>query len=202
MREGSLPDAKLYSGKVKRLALSMIKRGYTLREAMDFVSSAKGILDKDNYALMNWFTENLPALENRENFKELREDCACCLGGKREAAARAIFKENPDRASRMEALMSNPLIVGYRGEKIDENSFYVSFYPEMEYYRCSCLRPEKGKQTAPMPRGYCYCCCGHLKHHVQKALGCEVQVELITSALTTLGKEGCRFLVKVVKEED
>lgn len=200
LREKDIPDASMYPGKVKRLALAMIKRGCSREDAFAFITSAKGISDRDKPAVAAWFAQNLPKLPGELGGKALHEDCACCLGGKRYEEAKRIFAEEPNLSSRIRRLLKTPLIVGYSGEVLDAQRFAVAFFPEMEYYRCPCLQFEKGKQPIAMSKEYCYCCCGHLKHHISKALGCHVEVELVTSSLTTFGKEGCRFLVHVKEE--
>lgn len=198
LRESDIADAGMYAGKIKRLALALIKHGSTVEEAESFIASAKGVTDKNKEQVADWFCENLPKLEAREDYKEICEDCACCLGGKRYEAARAIFSEEPTLEARIKRLINTPFIVGYRGETVDDKTFIVRFFPECEFYRCSCLKFPRGKQKRPMPEGYCYCCGGHLKHHIQKALGCAVEVEFITSSLVTMGAEGCRFKVTLL----
>lgn len=101
MKLKDIPDASMYPGKVKRLALAMMKHGCSSEDALAFIESAKGISERDKPVVVAWFAENLPKLPGE-------------LGS--------------------------------------------------------------------------------------KALGCAVKVELVTSSLTTFGKEGCRFLV-CVKEE-
>lgn len=201
LREGDLPDAKAYAGKVKRLALALMRHGEEKEAALGFIASAKGILDADKAGMARWFAENLPKLEGRADYKAICEDCACCLGGKRAEAARAIFLEEATLEGRIRRLLATPLVIGCRGEVVDPRHFTVNFYPEQGYYKCSCLRFEEGKQPCDIPAGYCYCCCGHLKHHIQKALGQPVEVALRSSSLTTHGKEPCRFLVTVLPEE-
>lgn len=197
LKEGDITDHRLYCGKVKRLAVALTNHGCTKQEAEEFISSAKGVLDADKRGIARWFRENLSRLEDRADFKQICEECACCLGGKREAAARQIFKEEPDLKSRVNRLLKTPLIIGCGGEMLDEKTFTVHFFPKQDYYVCSCLRLQPSQMDQSMPDSYCYCCCGHIKHHIQKALGYSVEVELITSALTTSCKEGCTFCVKI-----
>ncbi len=196
--ESDIPDSRQYAGKIKRLAIALIKHGYTFDDAVAFISSAKGITDEKKTEIAIWFAENLKKLENRDDYKEICEDCACCLGGKRYAAAREIFKSTDSLAERIDKLLRTPVVIGYAGKKIDENSFEVYFYPQQEYYRCPCLRFDEGKQPVAMPEGYCYCCAGHLKHHIEGALGRKVKVTMKASSLTSFGKEGCRFLVEII----
>ena len=82
LREKDIPDASMYPGKVKRLALAMIKRGCSREDAFGFIASAKGISERDKPAVAAWFAERLPKLPENVGGKALHEDCACCLGGK------------------------------------------------------------------------------------------------------------------------
>jgi hypothetical protein len=97
--------------------------------------------------------------------------------------------------------MRASIIMGHHCEMLDENSFVVHFFPTLSYYRCPCLRFEEGKQEVSMPESYCYCCGGHLKHHIGNALGCKVSATLLANALTSFGKEGCRFRVDISQED-
>jgi len=197
MKEKDIPNGHLYPGKVKRLAISMTKHGYRQADALAFIASAEGISDKDKPSIARWFSENLPKLEPRPDYQSICEGCACCLGGKRLEEAKRIHAEEPSLAARINRLLSAPDIMGFWGEKISETTFEVRFFGEQAYYRCPCLKFEKGQQEAPLPEGYCYCCAGHLKHHIQKALGCPVEVTFLTGSLTTMGRESCRFRVDI-----
>ena len=196
---GDIPEAKLFAGKVKRLALSMTRHGYSLNEALAFIASARGIADQQKPQIAAWFAENLPKLSGDPQYQTICEGCACCLGGQRDAAAKAIYREEPTVAARLGRLLRASVIMGHYCELLDERTFDVHFFPELPYYRCPCLGFEEGRQEVTMPESYCYCCGGHLKHHIGTAVGCEVDVTLLASALTSFGKEGCRFRVRVME---
>ena len=46
-----------------------------------------------------------------------------------------------------------------------------------------------------MSKTYCYCCGNHVKHHLETVLGKKLDVEVITSALMSMGKKSCRFVL-------
>jgi hypothetical protein len=46
-----------------------------------------------------------------------------------------------------------------------------------------------------MSKTYCYCCGNHVKHHLETVLGKKLDVEIITSALMSMGKKSCRFIL-------
>jgi hypothetical protein len=131
-------------------------------------------------------------LLDMETRKAVREGCACCLGGKRLKASLAIVKENTSLEERVKAAGA----AKYMGNvTMQENGeIMVRFYPEgLESYRCVCLP----KAEKPLPITYCYCCGGHVKHHLQIALGRELDCNTHSSALSSGGKLGCVFSFKV-----
>ena len=197
MRERDIPNARQYAGKFKRLAISMIQNGYDKDEVLRFIASAEGITDEKKAEIGRWFKDNLPKLEGNPHFRAICEGCACCLGGKREALARQIFSEEETLDQRIARLIQSPLIVGWRGEMIDDRSFFIRFAPEQDFYRCPCLRFDEGKQPFLMPESYCWCCGGHMKHHIENALGTPVEVTFVSSSLTSMGRENCVFRADV-----
>ena len=70
----------------------------------------------------------------------------------------------------------------------------VCFAPEgQEHYRCVCLP----KAREPLPVTYCYCCEGHVKHHLQAALGRKLAGVVRSSALSSGGAKPCTFLFTI-----
>jgi hypothetical protein len=124
--------------------------------------------------------------------KAVREGCACCLGGKRLKTSQTIAKENKTLEERIKAADA----ANYVGHitVLENSEILVSFYPEgLEHYRCVCLP----KAEKPLPITYCYCCGGHVKHHLQIALGRELDCTTRSSALSSGGKKPCTFSFKI-----
>lgn len=120
----------------------------------------------------------------------VRERCACCLGGKRLQQSRAIARDHGTLAERVAAANAAPFVFGHSVEQLDDDRFRVCFFPDdWEHYPCGCFP----KPTQALPLSYCYCCGGHVKHHLQKALGLKLDVEVKTSALASGGTERCVF---------
>ena len=46
-----------------------------------------------------------------------------------------------------------------------------------------------------MSKTYCYCCGGHIKHHLETILGKKLNVEIINSALMSMGEKSCKFIL-------
>jgi len=127
-------------------------------------------------------------LLDRQTRNRVREACACCLGGRRLKISRAIAQENETLQNRIkaanEASYVGSVSMGENGEIL------VRFAPEgLDRYRCVCLP----KTEKPLPITYCYCCGGHVKHHLQIALGRSLDCTVLSSALSSGGRRPCTF---------
>jgi hypothetical protein len=124
--------------------------------------------------------------------KAVRESCACSLGGKRLKISKGIAGENITLEERVKAANE----VKYVGNiaMMENGEILVRFFPEgLDHYRCVCLP----KAKEPLPITYCYCCGGHVKHHLQIALGQELDCTTRSSALSSGGKKPCTFSFKI-----
>jgi hypothetical protein len=127
-----------------------------------------------------------------ETRKTVREGCACCLGGKRLKISKEIAQENDSLEDRINAANK----ANYVGSvaMMENGEVLVRFYPEgLEHYRCVCLPQAR----EPLPITYCYCCGGHVKHHLQVALGRELDGTVRSSALSSGGKFPCTFSFRI-----
>ena len=126
-----------------------------------------------------------------------RERCACCLGGKRLQVSRGIARDHETLEERLHACNEAKFVFGHSVTRAADGDVLVAFYPEGQaQYRCSCLR----KTNERLPITYCYCCGGHVKHHLQKALGRKVElVEVRSSALSSGGTQPCTFLLRMAE---
>ncbi len=131
--------------------------------------------------------EHVPA----SKIQPIRESCACCTGGKRDKESKAILKNNPDLKSRVEAANKNHFVFGHSVKQLANSSFEVCFFTEQQAYRCPCLRNVKGA----FPISYCMCCGGHVKHHLQNALGLKLKVKVKQSVLSSGGSKPCTFIL-------
>jgi hypothetical protein len=78
----------------------------------------------------------------------------------------------------------------------EDGQILVQFAPEgLPHYGCVCLR----KAKEPISITYCYCCGGHIKHHLQIALGCKLECQVRSSALSSGGKKPCSFLFRIME---
>jgi hypothetical protein len=144
----------------------------------------------------DWFRESMLKMDkllDLETRKAVREGCACCLGGKRLKLSKSIAKDNATLEARIKAANETPFVFGHGVTMEDNGEIVVRFFPDgLGQYRCVCL-----KTTGQVPITYCYCCGGHVKHHLQIALGRELECTPRSSALDSGGKLGCVFSFKI-----
>jgi hypothetical protein len=130
-----------------------------------------------------------------ETCKTVREGCACCLGGKRDKLAKAIAQENETLEDRIKAANGTNNVFGHSVEMMKDGKVKVQFFPEgLESYHCPC----NSKAHMTMPIAYCYCCGGHVKHHLQNALGRKLDCTTVHTARSTGGKKPCTFTFEIL----
>lgn len=138
--------------------------------------------------------DRMDALLDAPTRQAVRESCACCLGGKRLEQSKGIAKKHHTLADRLKAANETPFVFGHSVTLLEDGRVMVAFAPEgLENYRCVCLPKAKG----PVSETYCYCCGGHIKHHLQHALGRSVTCTVRSSALESGGKSPCTFLFSI-----
>ena len=124
--------------------------------------------------------------------RTVREACACCLGGKRDQLAKAIAKDHETLEERIRAANETRFVFGHSVTLQDDCTVLVNFFPDgWTSYRCPCLPQAK----EPLSITYCFCCGGHVKHHLQHALGRQMTCRVRTSALSSGGTKPCTFVL-------
>lgn len=182
-------------GKIGVLAENLEKAGVAPEISAQIMEGGKDIRQsmtpEKKAAWLREAMQRMNQLLDRETRQAVREGCACCLGGKREKLSKAIAKQHETLEERIKAANETRFVFGHSVTLQDDGRVLVSFFPEgREHYRCSCL----GDIKEPLPITYCYCCGGHVKHHLQNALGREMSVTVRSSALSSGGKHPCIFL--------
>lgn len=145
-----------------------------------------------NKAKAAWFhdaMERMDRLVEAETRQAVREACACCLGGKRLKLSKAIARDHDTLEARVAAANETPAVFGYSVTQQEDGSIVVAFDADKPSYRCVCL----SKAEEPISITYCLCCGGHIKHHLQIALGRTLHMEAVTSALASDGADPCTF---------
>ena len=124
----------------------------------------------------------------------VREACACCLGGKRLEMSRAIARQHETLAERISAANEAKFVFGHSVSLAEDGRVLVCFSPDGQpEYRCVCLP----KAKEPVSMTYCYCCGGHVKHHLRIALGRRLACTVRSSALSSGGRQPCTFLLSI-----
>lgn len=123
--------------------------------------------------------------------RAVREACACCLGGKRLGMSKEIARTHDSLEERIRAANEARFVFGHSVTLQEDGKVLVRFAPEgQDRYSCACLP----KAREPLPITYCFCCGGHVKHHLQIALGRKLACEVVSSALSSGWARPCTFL--------
>jgi hypothetical protein len=184
--------------RIGALAGQLEKAGIA-RETIDIImAGGEDILRKTSpVKKADWMREamlRMNRLLDLETRKTVREGCACCLGGKRLKISQEIARENTSLTERISAANEAKLVFGNCVSMLDNGEVMVRFAPEnLDHYRCACL-PQAQK---PLPVTYCFCCGGHVKHHLQIALGRKLDCTVRASALSSGGKKPCTFTFRI-----
>lgn len=125
--------------------------------------------------------------------KTIREGCACHMGGQKARACMKIVQENETLEERINAVSAKKYICGSVTLKEDGEIIACAEPGDRYYGKCVCLPGAK----EPISITYCYCCGGHIKHHLQNALGCKLDGTVIASPLSSGGKYPCTFSFRV-----
>lgn len=123
--------------------------------------------------------------------RAVREACACCLGGKRFEISRDIGRNCKTLEEAIKACDEAKYVFGHSVKLEQDGTVIVSFEAEgKECYGCVCL-PKRA--PGPVSETYCYCCGGHIKSHLQRALNRKLSCTVVHTALSTGGKTPCTF---------
>jgi hypothetical protein len=186
-------------GKIKKLADSLKNNGIEEAIVTAIMKDGEKIKQADkNVKKAEWFYNAIQVMDKQLKPKvryKVRQDCACCLGGKRHEICVNTNKNFKNTRDRLKAVNEARLVFGHVVKKITDGKYEVSFFPEeLEIKKCPCLKD----LTKAMPITYCYCCGGHVKYHLETVLGKKLSVKVLETALSTKGKKGCRFELKEV----
>jgi hypothetical protein len=189
-------------GRIAKLAESLENAGIT-PEIIDQVMEGGESIRKTTPPVKkaDWMREAMRRMDRlleKETRHAVREACACCLGGKRQKLTQEIAKKYATLEERIAAANLTKMVFGHSVTHQEDGKILVCFSPEgLAEYRCVCLP----QATEPLAITYCYCCGGHVKHHLQTALGRELELTVRSSSLSSRGKKPCTFLFTLVNDE-
>jgi hypothetical protein len=186
-------------GQIRKLADSLSEEGVPQSVARRILKGGDSVgKNASREKRAKWMAaamDRMDSLLDETTRHSARERCACCLGGKRLQLSRGIAREHESLEERVRAASEATFVFGHAVSLTDDGDVLVRFAPDgLPSYGCACL-PVRDE---PMPITYCYCCGGHAKHHLQRALGRRLDVTVLSSALSSAGREPCRFLFKIL----
>ena len=185
-------------GRIAKLAESLEKAHISPETIAQILAGGEAIRQstspEDKAEWFNGAMQRMNRLLDRETRCAVREACACCLGGKRLKLSKEIAKQHETLEERVAAANETKFVFGHSVMLQDDGRVLVCFAPDgLEHYGCVCLP----KAREPLPVTYCYCCEGHVKHHLQIALGRNLSGIVRSSALSSGGTKPCTFLFTV-----
>ena len=181
-------------GRIARLGEKLQEAGIAQDVIEQIMAGGESILrgtkpDK-KAAWMKEAMRRMDQLIDKETRYAVREACACCLGGKRLKTVKQIARDFEGLQDRVTAADAATLVFGHSVTLEEDGRVLVRFSPEgLPAYRCVCLPQAR----EPLSITYCYCCGGHVKHHLQIALGRDLACTVRSSALSSGGKRPCTF---------
>jgi len=187
------------NGYLNRLDTALLKAGIADEQRAQIMAGGEEVgQHADSAERADWFRGALARMQSllpEETCHSVREACACCLGGKREELTKAIAREHATLEERIAAANATPFVFGHSVAQQPDGRIRVRFFPDdATNLTCPCLREAR----EPMPILYCYCCGGHVKKHLQTALGHKLDVTVVTTVLSSGGREGCTFDLTLV----
>ena len=187
-------------GRIKKLAESLEQAAIPAEVTVQIMEGGEDIKKTTTpQSKADWFRgamERMDTLLDLPTRQAVRESCACCLGGKRQKLSKAIAKEHATLEERIAAANETPYVFGHSVIREEDGTIVVRFSPEGESsYRCVCLP----KANEPVSITYCMCCGGHIKHHLQTALGHKLALTPRVTALSSGGTRPCTFAFTLVE---
>jgi hypothetical protein len=184
-------------GRINTLAQSLQEAGVEQKIVDQIMESGetirKGTRPEKKAEWMKEAMARMDKLLDRQTRYAVREACACCLGGKRLKTVKEIAKQNEALEDRIQAANEARSVFGHSVALQEDRRILVCFSPEgLPQYRCVCLP----KAKEPLSITYCYCCGGHVRHHLQIALGRNLMCKVRSSALSSGGKRPCTFILE------
>ena len=190
-------DVKQMNRKMARFYRAMQKDGVPQSQVEAIMAGADDVDKKDQEAMRDWFVGAMRRMEGlmpMERRRGIREACACCLTGKRDAITKGIREAYGTVDQRLDALSKEQYVVGHSAQRLSNGDIRVRFSQSGEGFRCPCL-PAEGE---PLPASYCMCCGGHIRFHLENALGVKAVCTVVSSAQMSQGKDACVFDYRIV----
>lgn len=190
-------DVKQMHSKMARFYKAMQKDGVPQPQVEAIMAGAGDVGKHDHEAIRAWFAgamRRMDGLMPIERRRGIREACACCLTGKRDTITKGIRQAYDTVDQRLDALAKERYVIGHSAQRLSNGDIRVRFSESGEGFRCPCL-PGEG---APLPASYCMCCGGHIRFHLENALGVKAACTVVSSAQMSRGKDACVFDYRII----
>jgi hypothetical protein len=130
------------------------------------------------------------------------EEQGCCKTGKGPAAHGGFGKANEGKTLNEKVSLLNNTKMPHNApcRLNDDNTLSVFWgFEEEGNYGCVCGIIKKLPKSVEVPRTFCGCCGGHIRHNYQKSLDVKLRLkDIVSSAVSSKGKKRCEFLFEIV----
>jgi hypothetical protein len=131
----------------------------------------------------------------------IMEEQGCCKTGKAPAAHRGFGNANKGKTLKEKISLLNETKMPHNVPCClnDDNTLSVFWeIGEEGSYGCVCGIIKKLPKPVEVPRTFCGCCGGHIRHSYQQSLGVKLRLkDIVSSAASSKGKNRCEFLFEI-----
>jgi hypothetical protein len=145
------------------------------------------------------FINQMEKLLSPEQCLLIMERQGCCKTGKNDVATRAFGLEHAGKTIKEKVKLLPKAKIPYNIPcNLNDDDTLTAFF---ENYKCGCYGIRKLSEQIKIPRTYCGCCGGFMRHHLQNALGVSLRLkEIVPSPNSSNEKKRCEFLFEILKQ--
>ena len=180
-----------------------------MKKAMIELGLSQKIIDKsDPFVSRDFMQEQVIPFINQmdkllspEQCLSIMERQGCCKTGKSDIANRNFGLEHVGKSIEEKIKLLSKAEIPYSVPcELNKNGTLTVFWGSGEEgnYKCVCYGIKKLSESVKIPQTYCGCCGGHVRYHLQNALGVNLRLkEIVSSAKDSNGKNRCEFLFEI-----
>jgi len=190
-------------GNIDRLDQSLVKNGIDADVRKKIMKSGELIKGTSKpEVLADWCFNAMTKIDellDEKTKQAVREDCACCLGGKREKLCKQMAKQFATAEERIKAINDTHFVFGHEIKITGKGKYEVKFFDDAASEKiCSCSGRRLNVLNKKWSKTWCYCCGGYVKRHLETVLGKQVNVKVISTVLSSMGRKNCHFELKEI----
>jgi hypothetical protein len=149
------------------------------------------------------FINQMDKLLTPEQCLSIMEQQGCCKTGKSDEANRAFGLKYAEKTIEEKINLLSKANIPYSVPcQLNNDDTLTVFWGSGEEgnYQCVCYGIKKLTEPVKISRTYCGCCGGHVRHHLQNALGVGLRLKkIVSSPNSSNGKKRCEFLFEIIK---